>query len=74
MFYLSGSSVRTAVDFLIKMVGKRFRLVKTEKVMASKTLKFVGINMIISSLIMSRRMLTCWQEFKAMYIELRMIE
>ena len=41
MFYISGSSVRTDVDF-----PKRSRLVKTEKVMAGKALKFVGINVI----------------------------
>ena len=44
MFYISGSSVRTTVDFLIKMVGiKRSRLVKTKKVMAGKALKLAGI-------------------------------
>ena len=40
MFYISGSSVRTAIDFLIK---ERSRLVKTEKLMTNKALKFVGI-------------------------------
>ena len=43
MFYISGSSVRTSVDFLIK---ERSRLVKTEKLMANKALKFVGIKLI----------------------------
>ena len=41
MFYISSSSVRTAVDFPIKMVGIKSRFVKTEKVMAGKALKFV---------------------------------
>ena len=37
--YISGSSVRTAIDFLIK---ERSRLVKTKRLMVSKALKFVG--------------------------------
>ena len=37
--YISGSSVRTAVNFLIK---EGTRLVKTEKLMTNKALKFVG--------------------------------
>ena len=54
MFYTSGSSIRTAVDFPIKMVEQRSRLVKTEKTMANKALKLAGIK---HDLIMSRRVL-----------------
>ena len=43
MFYISGSSVRTAVEFPIKWLEQRSKLVKTEKVMTGKALKFVGI-------------------------------
>ena len=44
MFYTPDSSIRTAVDFPIKMVGSR--LVKIEKDMGGKDLMFVGINVI----------------------------
>ena len=49
MFYVSGSSVRTAVE-----LEQRSRLVKTEKVITGKALKFVDIK---HDLIMSRRVL-----------------
>ena len=54
MFYTSGSSIRTAVDFPIKWLEQRSRLVKTEKVKAGKALKLAGIK---RDLIMSRRVL-----------------
>ena len=57
MFYISGSSVRTSVDFLTSMVGVRSRLVKTEKLMANKALSFLGQNVIIFNLIASRQVL-----------------
>ena len=41
MFYISGSSVRTTVDFPIKIDRTKARLVKTEKIMVGKTLKLV---------------------------------
>ena len=41
------------------------RLVKTEKVVGGKVLKFVGIKQIISYLITSRLVLNTWQEFLA---------
>ena len=48
-YAVSGSSVRTAVDF-----PNRSRLVKTEKVIAGKALKFVEFVGIKRDLIMSR--------------------